>query len=173
MIDPLDVKLERVALAIGHLVINFAQMEAMLNVNLAILHQKHGNEPLADRAELSRRIESLREGLTKADISDIGRQHGLEIASGITGIAETRHTCIHSSLAFTNIDTHDALGASFDRMSNKVSSRRTLEHMFIGDIDKASTLAFGLTCKLLGLITVLDNSKADRVQQTLREMMGE
>jgi len=46
--------------------------------------------------------------------------------------------------------------------------------MFIGDIAiKASTLAFGLTCKLLGLITVLDNSKADRVQQTLREMMGE
>lgn len=108
----------------------------------------------------------------KADISKPGRQHGLAIADAITELADVRHICIHSAVAFGDMEETDPLGVTFDKMS-LTRPERTFDHMFIGDIDKAARQAFAITAKLTGLIAILDKRHTDLVKNTLREMMGQ
>jgi hypothetical protein len=171
MVDPSDAKLDRLALSIGHFTINFAQLEAFLNINLNILHRLHGCHRLAKRSEFSRRVTAFRQGVSNANISAAGKTQGLGLASQMTAISDLRHTCTHGAIAFSDADDFDSLGVSFHRVSPDNFALNP-DHRFVGEIDLAAKTTFQLSVKLLGFTAILDKRLVDRVNHTLRELIG-
>jgi hypothetical protein len=173
MPDPSDEKLARLERVIGRLTINFAQLEIFLNINLTILNRKHAPIRLARNAAISRRLEAFRRGVAHANITDFGKERGHELADQIAVIIDTRHTCTHGVIAFTEVDDFDPMGVTFDRMDPASDTfARGLDHLFIGDIEKAATSAYQLSVKLMGFTAILDHDLVDGVKQALRELIG-